>query len=143
MSPRETIYQALFALLQGSAGFTTSSRRLRPFADVAAASQPALFMAQEGEEVISPSDNLPPKYVMKVTAYIYANQPDPNLSPDSILNPLVDAVVASLKPSPTQKQTLGGLVDAAQIVGKIEYAGGLLGPQAVAMIPIQIIVAGV
>jgi len=45
---REAIYAALFALAHGSAGFVTSSRRLRHWTDVAPAEQPALFMSEKG-----------------------------------------------------------------------------------------------
>ena len=46
---REPIYAALFALLAGAAGVHHGSRRLRHWCDVAAAEQPALFLAQKSE----------------------------------------------------------------------------------------------
>lgn len=143
MIARETIYAALFGLLSGSASFKVASRRLRHWDDVKTAEQPALFMVQEGEDAVSPSTTLPAKFVMRIGIYIYAQEPDHNKAPSSVLNPLVDAVLTALQQiSGLDRQTLGGDVTSCQVDGKIVYDEGVLGNQAVAIIPVKLIVAG-
>ena len=46
---RETIYAALWTLGAGAARFASANRRLRHWADVAPAEQPALFMSKKGD----------------------------------------------------------------------------------------------
>lgn len=64
-------------------------------------------------------------------------------SPSSLLNPLLDAVEQALQPQHpdiNQWQTLGGLATHCWIEGTIETDEGTLGDQAVAIIPINILV---
>jgi len=143
---REPIYAALFALLADAAGFTTASRRLRHWSDVAAAEQPALFMAQKSETA-EQRRGLPTKWICDVDAYLYCHAPDELTAPTTILNPLLDAIEAALAPQPgggdivANTQTLGGLVYQISLDGKIETDEGTLGGQAVAIVPIRITVS--
>lgn len=139
---REPIYAALYGLLSKSAAFQTASRRLRHWTDVSPAEQPALFQAQRLEKGISKSTNLPTTYQLQADIWIYAYSNDPDVAPSQVLNPLVDAVAAALAPAPPGAQTLGGLVASCQISGDIEYDEGLLGDQAVAKIPVTLLVPG-
>ncbi len=141
MISREEIYSALYGLLSGAAVFQTASRRLRVWDDVSPAEQPALFMVQREEDVVSTSPSLPSKCVMYVDVYIYVRETDPVQAPASVINPLVDSVQAVLAPV-FGVQDLGGLVTSCQIDGKIEYDEGVLGDQAVVVIPVRVIVAG-
>jgi hypothetical protein len=136
---REPIYAALYARIAAAAGFKTISRRLRHWDDVPQGDQPAMFMAQKSESV-STTPGLPSVSVMAVDVYIYAHtQGDKTIAPGTILNPLLDAVVGALAPDPiTNKCTLGGLVQHAWIDGTIETDEGVLGDQAVCVIPITI-----
>ncbi len=136
---REPIYAALFAKLQGSAGFVTSSRRLKHWDDVPGTAQPALFQSQKRENV-SGTPGLNQVKVFAVDVYIYANtRGDKSISPGEILNPLIDAVEAAMAPDQiSNKQTLGGIVQHAWIDGAIETDEGVLGDQAVCIIPITI-----
>ena len=137
---REAIYSALFAAVAGAASFVTASRRLRHWSDVAAAEQPALFMAQKSETALR-RQGLPPKWTLAVDLYVYVHAPDDVSPPVAALNPLIDAIEAALAPvNLTLTQTLGGLVDAAWIAGKIETDEGVLGGQAVAIVPLEILV---
>ncbi len=141
---REPIYEALFALLAGAAGFTTASRRLRHWSDVAAAEQPALFLAQKSETA-ELKRGLPAKWTCDVDAYVYCHAPDELTAPTTVLNPLLDAIEAALAPQPggdvaANAQTLGGLAYQAWINGKIETDEGTLGGQSVAIVPIRITV---
>lgn len=140
---REPIYAALFGLLSKAASFQTSSRRRKHWDDCTSAEQPALFQCQVCERAESKKTNLPTVYHPQVEVWIYAHSSDPDKAPSQVLNPLVDAVVSTLNNvGPSGAQTLGGLVTACQVSGDIEYDEGLLGDQAVAKIPVTILVPG-
>lgn len=136
---REAVDAALFAKLGGVAGFVTTARRFRHFADVAPADQPALFLVRRGEQV-QRVPGMPPVYLVSYDALLYANtHGDTSVPPSSILNPLLDAVEAALQPDAiTNKQTLGGLVQHAWIEGQIETDEGMLQEQGYALIPISV-----
>ncbi|HLI20183.1 MAG TPA: hypothetical protein VKV32_03635 [Stellaceae bacterium] len=139
---REPIYAALFALVSSCADFVTVSRRLRHWSDVGAAEQPALFQIQKSEAAEERA-SLPPKWRAAVDLYIYAQAPDEVTPPATIVNPLLDAIEAALAPDPfTNVQSLGGLVSHCWIAGKIMTDEGVLGGQAVAIVPIEILVGG-
>jgi len=142
---REPIYGALFAKLAAAANFVTASRRLRHWADVGPAEQPALFQAQKSETA-KHARGLPPRWTIEIDLYIYAQAPDELTAPASVLNPLLDAVEAALATGgadlATGTQTLGGLVSHCWIAGKIQTDEGVLGGQAVAIVPIEIVVGG-
>ena len=142
MISREPIYAALFDRAAGAAGFVTAERRLRHWSDVAPAEQPALFMTQKSETAAIKTLGAPTVWTLNVELYLYAHSSDPYLSPATILNPLVDAVEAALAPAaPTGLQDLGlaAMVQHAYIAGKIETEEGVLGDQAIAIIPIEIL----
>lgn len=138
----EQIYAALFAKVNGLVGsgtFKTVSRRLLHWNDVVSADQPALFQNQRHIDIRT-TTNIPPIYVLHADLYLYANTQDKAVLPASILNPMVDLIIAALSPSnANQKETLGGLVHYCRISGKIETDEGLLGDQAVVIIPIEIL----
>jgi hypothetical protein len=139
---REPIYAALFALAAGAASFATVSRRLRHWSDVGAAEQPALFMTQKSENA-EERRPLPVKWRASVDLYLYAQAPDELTPPATILNPLLDSVEAALAPDPVgHVQTLGGLVSHCWIAGRVQTDEGVLGGQAVAIVPIEILVSG-
>lgn len=134
---REPIYAALFSLLSNSASFNTKSRRLKMWPDVNKADQPAIFQIQKNEQAVTVT-NMPTRWTLKVDVYLYANTSDHTQSPSQILNPLLDAITAALKPA-GENQTLGGLVSYCRIAGAIETDEGVLGDQSVAIIPIEIL----
>lgn len=138
---REPIYAALFSLLSRSAGFQTVGRRLQSWDDTP--EQPALFQVQAGEKAEQKIAGGPYRWMLSVRVWIYAKTDGASgTAPSSALNPLVDAVVAAIGQSPTgERQTLGGLVQNAWIDGDIRIYEGVLGQQAIAIIPISILVA--
>jgi hypothetical protein len=144
MAPREDIYAALFALLKsltvgGQPAFNTASRRLVHWNDVATADQPALFQAQIVETATS-TNSIPTLWEFRVDLYLYAHTDGTDKdTPSSILNPLIDAVVEVLKPQ-SFEQTLGGLVTRCRIDGPTQTDEGVLGNQAVCIIPVVIVV---
>lgn len=142
MSLREPIYAALFARLAALPGLASASRRLSHWSDVPAAAQPALFQVQKGETVTQ-RRGLPPRRQLAVELFLYARSgADPTVAPSQILNPLIDAIEAALAPDdPTDAvQTLGGLVAHAWIEGRIETDEGVLGDQAVAIVPVNLLI---
>jgi hypothetical protein len=142
MIAREPIYAALFERVAGAAGFVTAERRLRHWSDVAPAEQPALFMTQKSENAAVKALGAPLVWTLNVELYLYAHSSDPQLSPAAVLNPLLDAVEAALAPAATtglQDLGLAAMVQHAAIAGKIETEEGILGDQAIAIIPIEIL----
>jgi hypothetical protein len=138
MINRETIFAALFALVSNAANFNTKSRKLKDFSDVSPADQPALFQTQ-GKETAVAGYRVPTKWMLHASLYVYAHQSSIDLLPSTALNDLVGAIELALAPDlATGEQTLGGLVSHCRINGEIETDEGVLGDQAVAIIPIEI-----
>ena len=139
---RETIYGALWTLARGAAGFASADRRLRHWAEVAPIEQPALFLSEKGGLARSKRLGAPIVWTLYADFYIYAHSSDPYLAPALLLNPLVDALEMALAPAAaTGIQNLGlpGMVSHAQIVGRVETDEGVLGDQAIAIVPIEIL----
>ncbi len=138
---RESIAAALFALASSTAGFVTTSRRLKHWSDVPAEDQPALFQSQGNESIDTAVQKMggPNTHRLAFKLYVYVHNTDPTAAPASLLNPIVDAIEAKLTPTPGTKQTLGGLAQHAFISGAIETDEGVLGDQAVAIIPIEVL----
>jgi len=140
---REPIYEALFAVITGAASFATASRRLRHWSAVAAAEQPALFQVQKRESA-KQAEGAPTVWRAELDLYVYCQAADDVIAPTSALNPLLDAIEAALAPAGADQlagvQTLGGLVKHCWINGPIETDEGALGGQAVAIVPVEILV---
>jgi hypothetical protein len=99
-------------------------------------------MAQKSETAVVKALGAPTVWTLNIELYLYAHSSDPYLSPATILNPLVDAVEAALAPSATtglQDLGLPSMVQHATIAGKIETEEGVLGDQAIAIIPVEIL----
>ena len=146
MSTRESIATALFNLLVATTGVQTYSRRLQHWSDVNSADMPALFLTQ-GSEAFEESGakmGLVPVKKMTFTAYLYAHSGGLVGSiPATVLNGLVDAIEAALRPNLAtgQKQTLGGLVIHCYIAGTVQTDEGVLGDTGVAVVPIEVLTA--
>jgi hypothetical protein len=143
MITREPIFAALWALAAEAENFATASRRLRHWSDVGPAEQPALFMSEKGSIAEQrPPRGTPAVWKLFADLYLYAHSSDPYLPPASILNPLLDAIEAALMPSPAngiQDLGLPSMVKHAYIAGRIETDEGVLGDQAIAIVPIEIL----
>lgn len=139
---REAIYAGLFAQLSAIEGFNTKSRLLRHWTDVIPEMQPALFQAQLKEVAIT-VDGLPTKWELHMQIYVYVRT-DGETPPSQVMNPLVDGItnIINARHPIVGKNILGGLpgVEWARIDGTIETDEGVLGNQAVAIIPVQILV---
>lgn len=139
---REAVFAALFAKLQTVPNLKTVSRTMRQINEMRPDEFDAAFQVQGPQKAIF-RGNLPTRTVMRATWALYTFIQDPTVNPSTPLNNLVDACAAALAPTPGQdKNTLGGLVESAAIDGEIEIYEGLLGAQAVALIPIEIVLPG-
>jgi hypothetical protein len=139
---RESIYAALWALGAGAARFACAHRRLRHWTDLAPTEQPALFMSEKGGHAATKALGTPIVWTLYADFYIYVHSSDPYLAPATLLNPLLDAIEAALAPSSvTGVQNLGlpAMVQHAYIAGKVETDEGVLGNQAIAILPIEIL----
>lgn len=143
MINRESIFVALFDLLQTVPGVITFSRKLAHWDDVPASQQPALYLSQIDGGTVQGNTQIhgqPRRWTIRAEVYVYVRT-DGDQIPGSVLNPILDAIEALLAPSNAiaPVQTLGGLVEHCYIDGKIETDEGTLGDQAVAVIPIEIL----
>ena len=139
---REAIYAALFALASRAPGLVTTGRKLLHWSDVDPSLRPALFQAQGSETAMPrPANGMPRKWLLRAKLYVYVSTASV-ASPGEALNPILDAIEAMFAPMPgRQTQNLGGLVVSAEIEGEIATDEGTLGDDAVAIVPIVILVA--
>lgn len=142
MIARETIYQALFALvtpLQGNP-FATVSREVIEVQRVPPLEQPVLFMDEALEDYVRDGNGL---IHNRWTVYFHVGCTSTKGTPAAtILNPLLDALQAVLEPT-GNPLGLGDLIESAQLVGlSVKNLGNnSTAPtvrQAVAYVPFQI-----
>jgi hypothetical protein len=142
----EPIYAALFALGQAATGIpvANTSRRLRMIDEMQAAEFPAFFQQQLSEDWLGTPGNLPPRGTAHVSWILYVDNSDLALSHSQQLNPLKDALLASLGLPPaapsfrTGTQNLGGLVESVRLEGTIKFAEGVLANRGLAVIPLVV-----
>ncbi|MGD0190200.1 MAG: hypothetical protein ABSD74_05630 [Rhizomicrobium sp.] len=137
---RETIFAALFSLVSEAGSFQTATRRIKEYADVSQATQPAILQVEIGEKWDAPVGK-PPIVTLNCRLFIYCECNDPTQPVSTQLNDLLDSVMNALASTQWQnwRQTLGGLVWHARISGEITITEGLSG-QSEALIPVEILV---
>lgn len=120
-------------------GFRTVSRRLKLWGDVAA--QPALFVRNADDDVANRPHRMPRRLTLNVEAWVYNKSgPSEADAPSVLQNYLLDALCDVLEPTAgNEVVTLGGLVHNCWIEGNIERHPGDLDGQAIAIIPIRIL----
>ncbi len=139
---REAALTALYTLLQGIPGIMTFSRRLLHWSQTEPEFQPAIFVTAGDQVPDQKGSGLPPIWRWNVKVYVYVYDADQNGTPAIALNEILDAIDTILKPSkPTDKQTLSGTCVHCWIAGAVETDEGLLGDQAVAIVPLEILFA--
>ena len=140
---REAVYGGVFDWLHDRVGndVITWSRRLKHWSDVPEIQQPAVFLAQNGEQL----DRLRAVWTLRMDVYVYANTGgDEDAVTATEMNRVVDKIADALRPRRElgeTEQTLNGLVMDCRIEGKIETDAGVLGAQSVAIIPLVMLVA--
>ena len=136
---RESIYSALFARVCTAANFQTTGRRAQLMTQMQPSTLPALFQQQVSEET-QQVNGIPPKYILRVDIIIYAVDTDTSQPSTPALNALVDALEATLAPSPvTGRQTLDGLVSHCFINGRTDIFEGDTGNRVAAIVPVEIV----
>lgn len=138
---REQAMAAVFTLLKSAYAFDVSTRRNAAPETLVVPGQTAFVLVKEAEKIERKAVNIPGKVTLYLRALIYTDAGEnPNLVPDSIINPIHDAIDKALAPdSPNGCCTLGGLVFAAYINGEVFNAPGDRSGKGVASIPIEII----
>jgi hypothetical protein len=144
--PREQIYSALFAVLQGAllqpAGpFKTVSRRWQDPSQISPADRPALYQVQKDELAATAVNGLPLNWKATVDLVLYTTgDTDPGAIPSTELNSLLDAMEAAIRSAaPGLAQSLGGIVSHCRIEGKIEIVENVQGAMAMAVVPVEIV----
>jgi hypothetical protein len=145
---REPIYAAVFAFFSaltvgGAPAFKTATRKVKTWEEVAPEDQPALLLLPRREPA-QRKKGLPTIWTIEADLLLYVHtnaQIDPDIVPHQILNPLLDAIEASLAIDDVMNNacTLGGLVSHCAIEGAIEINLGSLGDEAVAIVPLSIL----
>jgi len=121
-------------------GFVTTSRRAKFTRDVPC---PALFVRarpQDAEEIEYEGPLEALSLYAQVVIVSEAGE-DPDVVPETSLNNFLDAIRAAMNPDPISGRfTLGGLVHWCRMIGKVDKDPGDIGPQAIAVADIEIIV---
>lgn len=146
---REGIYSGVFAYFQAltqgvSPLFVTATRHARTWENVAPEECPALFQLQRSEVVHRPR-GLPPKWTLNIDLYVYVHTGaniDTTINPSQLINPLLDAIEASLTVDDFSNNTttLNGLVSHIAIEGEVQIVEGNQGDSAVCIIPLVVVV---
>ena len=121
---REAVMQALFDLACSAYPFATTSRRLKLWNDVAPSDMPALFQFEGAQDDSLYEGDLLLRRTLKVRLFIYIDAKDESIVGASEINAILDALDSAFAPSSfadrlSNRQTLGGLVSSARIVGPV------------------------
>lgn len=141
---RQTIDQALFGVLKDNLppSVKTVSRKLKGWDDVPASQQPAVFLVKR-TEYVERKRGFPSKVLAKFDIVVYVHTGGvSSVVPADMLNPILDSVCAAFEPNDGQYiQTLGlpETVSHAAINGEILTDEGVLGDQAFAVIPVEVL----
>ena len=142
---REQISTAFFDLIRGAASFTATSRRFVHWDQVNETQMPFLTMLKTGEVRGRQTEGLSTLTInAHVFIYLSAGM-DPEVTPDTAMNALLDSVDAAVAPSGADilngnRQTLGGLVSHCYPLGPVFIDTGDVDGKAIAAIPFQILV---
>lgn len=145
MIDREAIYAALWSTVSGNLSAVTKSRRLRHWSDVSGPQQPAIFQSEKMQVAKVSTLGAPTLWTLSADIYVYVYSADDTVAPATLLNPMIDAVDSALAPTlgpggrMIQNLGLPQYVQHAYITGRIETDEGVLGNQAVAIIPVEIL----
>lgn len=140
IQPRETVLNALFALLVNASQFKTKGRKFIHWSQVDPDARPAMFLVEKTEDETVQDFAAPTIGVIEVTVIIYVNTQDAEI-PAAILNPIIDALDNAIRPTAMQtRQTLGGLVENVWKEGKTIKIPGDIDGDGMAFIPLKILV---
>lgn len=143
-TPRDAILNALFQLLKTKLGanVTTIGRRHMMPPILTSAMQPALFVVQGGEKREPHPRGTGGKLTMRALLVAYCYDTTSRMDGQTQLNILIGQIEDALGPDTVNPAvlTLGGLVYNCWIDGESDIDPGVFGQQAVAIIPVSILV---
>lgn len=149
MATRKAIAAALLAQLVSGGQFTSYSRRLRAPEQAASPGKPGLYLIKPKEAYRYDNEDeqgLPPRRAMDFLAVVYTDVgTSENAVPADVIDDLLDAIDAALAPGVTDvlnnggRQTLGGLVYSARIIGELELAPGDIQGKGSTIMPIHVV----
>lgn len=144
MGLRDTAITALLARIATAYAWASPpQRRLKLWSDVPPAMRPACFVFEGGAETYTHVTDGTPKRALQVRLFIYANAHDPGAVGASALNAIMDALDAALAPTGVDltlgRCTLGGAVHRCAIDGKPLKDPGDLDGDALALVPITLV----
>lgn len=141
---REAIYAALFTFGTGIVNFKTSGRLLKHIADVDYNDMPAFYQVQVRETPHANVSGIPQRWTLHAEWWIYVGiGADDTTPPSTLLNPLVDAIQAALKPKVQGDRVTLNVAGVYQVLpdGAVEHDNGFLGPKTYAIIPVAVTTA--
>lgn len=149
MASRKAIAAALLAQLNSGNVFTTAGRRLRAPEQAASPGNPGLFLIKPKETYKYDSDDeqgVPPHRELEFLAVIYTDVGAvENAVPADVIDDIMDAIDAALAPGVVDqlsnggRQTLGGLVYSARIIGDPMFAPGDIQGKGSTTVPIRVV----
>jgi hypothetical protein len=148
-NPREAISVALFNLLKGitfgspPTPFQLAARAGRMWDAIPSGSQPAMFLFQVGETATQRTNIALYKWEMEFWCLIYlqadaAARDTTDVTEETQMNAIMDALEKALQPIPGEKQTLGGLVNNVWIEGQVIFDTGIIDQQCAIIIPLKV-----
>lgn len=123
-------------------GFQTIGRRLKFWSDVK--EQPAMFLVDGDEEWPHHAPNKPALFSLEAEIWLYSNAGEnPDVVPAIALNTMIEAIDAQLQPSRFSLPQDLGVVEVlwVGIEGRITKSPGHIGGQAIATVPVKIVIA--
>jgi hypothetical protein len=150
---RESIASALFARVSsatfvspvaGATAWRTASRRLRLWSDVLPDQQPAMFLVEHDEETSWTGRGQLDKTTSVYSLLCYAPAPAPSAVGGTLVNLMLDGIVASLRPDDSSAGvlTLGRQVLWCRIEGRVFKDPGDIDGQALLIVPIRAVWPG-
>lgn len=147
-TPRGQVFDALFAYLKQippptGGSWKTFSQSLAQWDNYPAANQPAMFLHRGPQTATQNKAFGVTKWQWKVQLWMYYRTDGLNTTntyPDQLTDVLLDAVERLFQTDPNVgRLTLGGLVHHCWIDGIIAFESGIADAQAVAVVPISIL----
>ena len=144
MTPRESAILGLMNLVGNAYPWKTGPmRRLKLWSDVPAASRPACFLFEGGQETYSWSESALPKRIIEVRLFVYLNAKDPSAAGASLANTVMDAFDAAFGLSGSDvflgRNTLAGTVYSCRIDGKVLKDPGDLDGDGLLILPVKLV----
>ncbi len=135
---------ALVSLVAGAYAWQTGpARRLKLWADVPAASRPACYVFEGGNERrVYDQQLVTPKRTIDVRIFIYIDAKDPNVIGSTMLNNILDAIDAAFAAarSPiTGLISLGGAVFSCRIEGDVLKDPGDIDGDGMLIVPVRLV----